>query len=156
MCVPRPGEPRWAHAPGKQRHRDKGPRLRPRGTEDLSGLCPVSPSCDLLLGPFLTLQSHLSTLPTHASVLCSEHAQLIFPAGCLCPAALRLHPCSLHLVHPCSLASSPCLSNSARSAFGCHIKRCLVCKGLLNHSNCAVPSLPSFLCSLFLCTDVRY
>lgn len=56
----------------------------------------------------------------------------------------------------CSLASSPCLSNSAHSAFRSHIRHCLACKGLLNHSNCALPSLLSSLCTLFLCTDVQY
>lgn len=156
MCSPAWGA-ECTHEQGSQRTKmDKGPRLRSRGTQALSCWCPVPPLCDLLLSAFLTSQSHLH-ISHSSSPLCSEHTQMIVPTGCLSHATLPPDSCSLHLEHTCYLPlRHPLLAPTASAAFKSHIKHCPGCEGFLHYSSCTLPSLPPFLCTFPLCTDVQY
>lgn len=129
------------------------PKLRSRGPKDLSCLCPASPFCDLPLSCCLTLQSHLSPFPTHAPLLCFEHTQLIVPAGCSTHAARPRYQCPPNLECPADFSFIPYVPDS----FHAFRSQALpLCKCLLNYPNCALPSVLSFLCTVFLCTDIQY
>lgn len=91
--------------------RNKGPRLRSRGAQDLSCRCPVPPLCDLIFNVFLTFQLHLSASPTQP-LLCALSipgwlSQLVVS---LMPPCLQTPP-GAHLL-PSPSPSLPCTNSS--------------------------------------------
>lgn len=93
---------------------------------------------------FLTFQSHLSPFPTPPVLRTySTNGPSWLSLSCL-PASVSVFTQPGAHPQPHQL---PLLSTSAHSAFKSHLRHLPVCKGL-NDSSCALPSLPSFLCTL--------
>lgn len=93
---------------------------------------------------------------SHSSIY-SMLPWLIVPAGCLSYVILSPESCSLNLEHTCSsLLLHNLICPNSSHAFKSLIKHCSVCKDSLNYPKCTLSSLPSFLCTFFLCTDVQY
>lgn len=146
------------HAQGMRRQRrDKGPRLRPRGTKDLSCLRPVSPSCDLLFSSFSRC-SHISPHFPLILLSCALKNQLTSPQLVV---SLRL-PCLWTRVRstwrtpagwPAPLAgpTAPTLPSRVTSSIASYVRAFFITPNVL----CLPCLLPSPLFSLDRCPTLE-